>query len=257
MAKVHLQREWYRPKRPVIHYVSNQRVLIRARPAKVRNPQTEAQQANRRKLSVASRFLAPLQDFVAKGFRAGKRPNGRPIGAYHVALGHLLSNAMKQESGQWRIDYANVKLSEGQSLREFPMRVNRLGRTLRLSWDEGLPEGSRRIRLAFHDAASGASLCLAIEAPRKGAVAEVLLPKSMKSNDLHLWWSPEVSGKTRWGCKYLFLPKGVKIVVGWVVVSKRRAAGVLSPSGSMADSAASRRGGISTRERDIGAWEGG
>ncbi len=105
MAIVQLQRAWYRPKRPVIHYVSNQRVLLRARPAKVRNPRTKAQQANRSKMAMASAFLSHCKEFAVHGFPPGKRTNGRPVGAYHVALGHLLSSGMRREKGQWRIDY--------------------------------------------------------------------------------------------------------------------------------------------------------
>ncbi len=153
MVKVHLQRAWYRPKQPAIHYVSNLRVLIRARPAKVRNPRTEGQQANRGKMAIASRFLAPLQDFVLHGFPSGVRPNGRPVGAYHMALGQLLNGGMRRENGQWRIDYARVKLAEGLPLQSCPLRVNRRGRTL---------------RLAFHDASSGQMEGREVNAPRIG-----------------------------------------------------------------------------------------
>ncbi len=217
MAIVELQRAWYRPKLPVIHYVSQQRVLVRARPTKVRNPRTKAQQANRGKMAIASRFLAQLQDFVIHGFNPGKRPNGRPVGAYHVALGHLLSNAIRREGEGWKIEYKNVQLSEGQSLNEYSVRVNRQGRTLRLRWLEGLPEGALRIRLAFHSPTRGESLCFEVNAPKMGRAVEVLLPKWVESDALHMWWIPAVQGKTRWRSKYLFLPAGGKIVVGWMV----------------------------------------
>ncbi len=70
-----------------------------------------------------------------------------------MALGQLLSNVMKQESGQWRIDYARVKLAEGLPLQSCPLRVNRRGRTL---------------RLAFHDASSGQMEGREVNAPRIG-----------------------------------------------------------------------------------------
>ncbi len=217
MATVKLQREWYRPRRPVILYVSRQRVLIRARPAKVRNPRTSAQQANRGKMAIASRFLSHLQDFVAHGFASGKRPNGRPVGAYHVALGHLLNNAMSRKNGQWRIDYAQVQLSEGQTLKAFPMRVKRDGRTLRLAWEKGLPEGTRRIRLAFHSAKKHATQCLEVNAPKRGEAIEVLLPKWAKSGALHMWWHPIEEGKTRWRSRYLFIPADATVITGCMV----------------------------------------
>ncbi len=220
MAIVQLQRAQYRPRLPVIHYVVSQRVLVRSRPSGVRNPRTKAQQANRHKLSVASRFLSQLQDVVVEGFRAGERPNGRAIGAYHMALGHLLNGAMRREAGQWRIDYANVQLAEGQSLEDFPLRVNRQGRTLRLSWEKGLPEGTQRIRLALHSPTRSESLCFEVNAPKWGKTVEVQLPKWVEPETLHLWWIPIVKGKTRWRSKYLFLPKGLVIVVGWMAMRK-------------------------------------
>ncbi len=216
MAVVLLQREWYRPRLPVIHYVVSQRVLVRSRPAKVRNPRTRAQQANRHKLAVASRFLAPLQDLVARGFQSGERPNGRPVGAYHMALGHLLGEAMVRENGRWSVDYAQVQLAEGQSLREYPVRVKRDGRALRLAWEEGLPEGTHHVRLAFHNAKQGATQCVEVVAPKQGAIVEVLLPKWANSGALHMWWIPVVAGKARWGSRYLLLPMGSRIIVGWV-----------------------------------------
>ncbi len=150
-----------------------------------------------------------------------------------MALGHLLNNAMRREKGQWAIDYAHVQLAEGQSLRGFPVKVNRDGRTLRLSWAEGLPEGTRRIRLAFHNAKRGATQCLVVSAPRKGGAVEVLLPKWAKSGPLHMWWCPAVRGETQWQSKYLFLPEGVNIVVGWMVWRKRLGTGNTSQTGRM------------------------
>ncbi len=238
MAIVQLQRAWYRPKQPVIHYVVSQRVLVRARPSRVRNPRTNAQQANRSKMALASRFLAPLQAFAIHGFTPGERPNGRPVGAYHVALGHLLNNAMRREGGQWRVDYKHVELAAGQSLRDFPLRVKRDGRVLRLSWAVGLPEGTRRIRLALHNAKRGESLCLEVNAPRRGKPVEVILPKGMRTRDLHFWWSPVVMGKTRWGSKYLLLPAGAKVVVGWVRARRGEGRGRAAQEGAISSSSA-------------------
>ncbi len=247
MAIVHLQRAWYRPKRPVIHYVSQQRVLARSRPARVRNPRTQDQQANRHKLAVASRFLSPFQSFVGHGFKSGVRPNGRPVGAYHVALGHLLSNAMTRRDGQWAIDYRNVELSAGQALMGFPLRVNRQGRTLRLSWEEGIPEGTKRIRLAFHSARRGETLCLMVSAPGRGATVEVLLPKWAKSGSLHMWWSPVVQGKTRWRSKYILLPADTPVVVGWMVGGRRMGKGLPTQEGGRAHGISGGKGRDATR----------
>ncbi len=257
MAIVHLQRARYRPKYPVIHYVVNQRVLARSRPARVRNPRTRAQQANRHKLSVASRFLSQFQSVVERGFPSGVRPNGRPVGAYHVALGHLLGSAMMRVGAQWRIDYAQVELSQGQSLRDFPLRVNRQGRTLRLSWEQGLPEGTRRVRLAFHNAKRGATECVEVPILKRGKAMEVLLPKWAQSGALHLWWIPVVCGETRWGSQYLFLPEGGGIIVGWVVGGRRRGRRTAAQGVPTVGEAACGRRPNPCRSGEVCAWDGG
>ncbi len=257
MAIVQLQRAWYRPKLPVIHYVTNQRVLLRARPAKVRNPRTKAQQANRSKMAIASRFLSQLQDFVAHGFQPGERPNGRPVGAYHVALGHLLSRGMRHENGQWRIDYKHVRLAEGQQLSGYPVSVRRDGRTLSLAWPEGFPEGTHRIRLAFHNAKRGESQSLEVHVPKKGEAIEVLLPKWAKAGALHLWWCPVARGTTRWQSKYLLLPKGEGYVVGWAFGGKRLGGGKPARVRGKAAGAAFVNGANSRSARAVGGLGGG
>ncbi len=242
MAIVHLQRERYRPRLPVIHYVVNQRVIARTRPARVRNPRTKAQQANRQKLGVASRFLRQVQAFAVNGFKPGKRSNGRPVGAYHVALGQLLNTGMRREAGEWCIDYARVQLAQGRSLRGYPLRVNRQGRLLKLSWPEGLPEGTRRIRLAVHSARANSSCVLLVNAPRQGGRVELSLPKWAKAGALHLWWCPVGAGKTRWRSGYLSIPQEVGVFVGVLVF---RSTGFAPSSVQLAGRAPSRRGDTS------------
>ncbi len=182
-------------------------MYARSRPSKVRNPRTVAQQANRHKLSVASRFLAQVQAFAVKGFKPGKRPNGRPVGAYHMALGHLLNYGMTREDGQWRIDYEHVELSTGARLTKFPMTVKRVGHSLALSWRAGLPKETQRIRLALHSAKRGRSQYILLAAPRAGESVTIPLPKWAGREALHLWWMPVVKGKARWRSAYVLVPK--------------------------------------------------
>ncbi len=174
-----------------------------------------------------------------------------------MALGHLLNAAMVRERGQWGIDYARVELAEGLSLRPFPLRVNRDGRRLRLSWVEGLPEGTNRIRLAFHEAAGGQTVCLEVNAPSRGAFVEVLLPKWARSRALHMWWMPAVRGKTRWQSRYLLLPAGGKIVVGWLVGGRRLALLASSREGGVAAVGARVSGAESGSARAPGGFGGG
>lgn len=206
MAIVTLQREKYRPRSSLIQYVVSQRVLLRTRPFRVKNPRTAAQQANRSKLRVASSFLAGFQPFVSKGFSATEHPNGRVVGAYQMALGRLLAHGMSMDGGAWRVDYARVELAEGNSLEAFPVTLSRSGGVLRLAWAQGLPRGVERVRLALHLPKRGQTTCLEVQAPRRGVAVEVVLPKWASAEALHVWWSPVARGGRLWGSAYAYAP---------------------------------------------------
>lgn len=189
-----LQRAPYRHSSPVIHYVVDQRILVRARPSSVKNPRTAAQQLNRSKMGLASRFLAGFRDFVLQGFEGYQQPNGRRVGSYHAALGRLLGEAMVEAHGAWRIDYERVVLAEGNSLAPHPITVHRDGRRLQLEWKAGLPKGTIRVRLAVHSPRKHGTVCLEIAAPKRGRTVGVELPKWASAHGLQLWWQPVVRG---------------------------------------------------------------
>ncbi len=174
-----------------------------------------------------------------------------------MALGHLMSHAMTQENGEWRIDYANVQLAEGQPLKDFPVRVNRQERTLRLTWREGLPEGTHHIRLAFHNAQKGASQSLEVKAPKIGETVEVLLPKWAQYGALHMWWHPVVNGASRWQSRYIFLPEGVKIVVGWLLARPSMRMGRMGQKGGMAHGLSNGKGLNPSAAGEESTWGGG
>ncbi len=187
-------------------------MYVRDRAEKIRNPRTERQQANRHKLSVASRFLAQMQPMVARGFRATmtQRPGweSRRVGAYHVAMGALLKSGMRRGKDGWQIDFQHVKLSEGNSLEGFPMEIKRSGREVNISFPKGLPKGTKRVRVAIHSARKGRTAHVAFDAPRKGETVRVTIPKWAASGELHAYYTVDVKGKSRWASLYVYVPKG-------------------------------------------------
>ncbi len=201
--------KYWRKQNPVVYVVRAERMYVRERAENIRNPRTECQQANRSKMAVASRFLAQMQPMVARGFQARMtdRPGweSRRVGAYHVALGELLSSGMRRGTDGWRIDYQNVRLSEGNSLGMYPADVKRSGREMSIAFLKGLPKGSRRVRMAIHSAGEGRTVHVGFDAPRRGEVVKVSVPKWAASGALHVYYTVDVRGKSRWGSGYLFL----------------------------------------------------
>ncbi|PID90200.1 MAG: hypothetical protein CSA97_04145, partial [Bacteroidetes bacterium] len=197
---------------PVPYVVEEERMYVRARAAKIRNPRTKKQQENRSKLAVASRFLAQMQAMVARGFKPTmtNRPGweSRRVGAYHVALGVLLNSGMRRGMDGWEIDYQNVQLSEGNSLEYFPMEVGRNGREVSITFPKGLPRGTKRVRMAVHSARKGRTLHVALHAPKRGEQILVSIPKWAASGALHVYYTVEVKGKSRWASAYVYVPKG-------------------------------------------------
>lgn len=209
MAIVILQRPCYREKSAVIQYVVSQRILVRARPEKVRNPRTRAQEANRSKMAVASRFLSALQPFVAVGFQGYTKQNGREVGAYHAALGRLLDTGMRRGISGWEIDHSKVILSEGPRVALPPITISRQGKSLILACGGPRRCAVSQLRLAVHCASRNTTICLRVEMPKPSGKVVVRLPKGTESSPLHLWWMPVGHGAVCWASTYVFLPFNV------------------------------------------------
>ncbi len=212
MAHITPVRPKYWSKQEPVVYVAKKRMYARARAENIHNPRTERQQANRSKMSVASGFLSHMQPMVARGFQATmtNRPGweSRRVGAYHVGLGELLRSGMRRGKDGWEIDYQNVRLSAGNSLGMYPLGVKRDGGEMLISFPKGLPRGTRRVRMALHSARERRSLHLGFDAPRRGELVRVSLPKWATSGTLHVYYTVDVRGKSRWASGYLFVAQG-------------------------------------------------
>ena len=79
----------YRDRTLPIYYLVDDRMLLRRRPTQVHDPRTPAQQRQRLRLRVASRFLKGFRPMVAEGFAPEELDNLRRVGAYQQALGRF------------------------------------------------------------------------------------------------------------------------------------------------------------------------
>ncbi len=192
----------------VVVYVADGQMRARSRASRIHNPRTKRQQANRSKMGMASRFLRDMQPLVAAGFTPTyTERNGRKVGAYHVALGLLMREAMRHENGRWYIDYPEVQLAQGRSLTGYTLEARRTGRTLHLNWTKGLPQGTLRVRIGLHSPEEGKTFCIVLQASDCGRGAEVQLPKWATGKALHLWWMVEVKGRHGWASQHLLIAK--------------------------------------------------
>ncbi|PID90872.1 MAG: hypothetical protein CSA97_00680 [Bacteroidetes bacterium] len=188
----------------VIVYVADEQMRARSRAEHIHNPRTALQQANRSKMGIASHFLRHMQAMVAHGFLPTyTERNGRKVGAYHVALGRLLQEAMVQTGGAWEIDPKRVTLAEGNSLERHPASYARKGRNLRLDFSNGLPKGVGRIRIAVYCPATGRASHFVQEVELACNSIQLWLPKWARGQALHLWWMVECKGRMRWSSSYL------------------------------------------------------
>ncbi|PID90396.1 MAG: hypothetical protein CSA97_03105 [Bacteroidetes bacterium] len=212
MARITPVRPKYWPKSEPVVYVVADKEYIRARAENIRNPRTKRQQENRSRMAVASHFLAQMQPMATRGFQPTmtNRPGweSRRVGGYHVALGVLLKRGMQKGKDGWEIDYQNVKLSDGNSLDMYPMGAQRHGREMSISFPKGLPKGAKRVRMAIHSAGKGRTLHVSFDAPRQREMVKISVPKWAAGGKLHLYYTVEVSGKSRWASGYVHLAAG-------------------------------------------------
>ena len=89
----------YQRRDPYIYYLLGERMVIRTRPARIRDPRTPAQRRQRLRMRVASTFLKGFQPIVSRGFEPQLQENFRKVGAYQQALGHLMQHALRDEKG--------------------------------------------------------------------------------------------------------------------------------------------------------------
>jgi len=89
----------YQRRGAYIYYLLGERMVIRTRPAQVRDPRTPAQRRQRLRMRVASTFLKGFQRIVSRGFEPQLQENFRRVGAYQLALGHLMRHALRDARG--------------------------------------------------------------------------------------------------------------------------------------------------------------
>ena len=163
----------YQRRGAYIYYLLGERMVIRTRPARVRDPRTPAQRRQRLRMRVASTFLKGFQPIVSRGFEPQLQENFRKVGAYQQALGHLMRHALRDARGGVTLDTARVQLAQGRPSPLGAMRATVQGGQLRLAWAGALPPRTGGVLLGVWNRGKARGLAVPIPADWQGDTLDV------------------------------------------------------------------------------------
>lgn len=195
MAIVIPHRPKYRGRLHYIYYLRGDTLCLRTRPTSVADPRTPAQIAQRLKMRLASHFLSGFKPFVEQGFAPAVKENFRRVGAYHCALSHLMRNALVAVDGGMIIDTSRVCLAEGRDNPMLSPKARLEGRSLRITWQGGLPRGCREVLVGIWNRDKGKAKCYNFYTQEIEGSILIKLPEDWKGNSLDIWLAPMGSGE--------------------------------------------------------------
>ena len=185
----------YRDRTLPIYYLLGDRLVLRSRPSQVHDPRTPAQQRQRLRLRVASRFLKGFRPMVAEGFAPEELDNLRRVGAYQQALGRLLRGALVETPEGVGIDAARVLLSEGYGAPLGAVRARAAGGTLRLAWEQGIPKKCGLLLVGVWHRGLAQARCHRLEVAPGAQGASLPLPEGWDADTLDVWVAPRGAGE--------------------------------------------------------------
>ena len=185
----------YRDRTLPIYYLVDDRMLLRRRPTQVHDPRTPAQQRQRLRLRVASRFLKGFRPMVAEGFAPEELDNLRRVGAYQQALGRLLRGALVETPEGVGIDTSRVLLAEGYGAPLGAVRARAAGGALRLAWENDLPRGCGILLVGVWHRGLGQARCHRLEVDAGARGISLPLPPDWPEGPLDVWVAPRGAGE--------------------------------------------------------------
>ena len=185
----------YRDRTLPIYYLLGDRLVLRSRPTRVHDPRTPAQQRQRLRLRVASRFLRGFRPMVAEGFAPEEQENLRRVGAYQQALGRLMRGALVETPEGVAIDASRVLLSEGYGAPLGAVRARAAGGALRLAWENALPRGCGTLLVGVWHRGLGQARCHRLEVDPGVRGISLPLPPDWPAGPLDVWVAPRGAGE--------------------------------------------------------------
>lgn len=110
---------------------------LRIMPSSVANPQTDAQLAQRQKMSVTMRFLQPLSQFLRTGYKAF----AVQMSGINAAMSYNIKNALTGTYPNIAVDYTNALVARGT----LPSALNQVASstvagTVKFDWEDNSGE---------------------------------------------------------------------------------------------------------------------
>jgi hypothetical protein len=154
---------------------------------KVKNPDTDPQRQQRKKFSVAGKFVKPLQPVLRIGWK--KAAHGMtPVNA---AMRHILRNTITGVYPDFTVDAEKVMISSGSLLKPMGAKATKAGDNITITWtdnsvtDPALETDAALV--ALHNPALGEAVCLTEAARRADATASVQIPEHWQDGDYSLY----------------------------------------------------------------------
>lgn len=203
MAYILQRKPLYRPRGAVSLYMLDGRLMARAWRSPRPDPKTARQLAQRNRFACASLFLKHFTPLVSRGYKSGEKPNGRRIGAYHMALSEIMRNSTRHQRNTWRVDCSTVRLATGWAFPLQGIETQRRGGRLVLQWRACSSPQVATLRVALYDGKQRAIVAKPEQLHSRAKQIEVQIPKGMGAKRLHIWIVLEDEmGKILWESHY-------------------------------------------------------
>jgi hypothetical protein len=164
------------------------RSVMKIRPAKVNNPRTPAQQANRGRFSLMGRFLSTQSRLIRIGWNAVAQNTT----AFNEAMRFNLAEAIGGEHPDQFIDFSKIKLSSGQL--PVPANLQAAGasaQSLNLTWENNsgqeLANGSDLLMVGLYNQDSEEGYTLTGNFTREQEAALIALPDNWKNRTVEVF----------------------------------------------------------------------
>ncbi|TDQ09219.1 DUF6266 family protein [Pedobacter metabolipauper] len=172
-------------------FIRNGEAFIRKRKKKSTVPRSVKQLANMQKMSVIGEMIHSMTSFVALGFELISK--NQSFSANNAAKSYQLKHSLQGQYPNLNIDYAQVRLSEGQLPVAVNPIVNLMDNGVQFSWeidaDQSYDRATPRVMLLVYAPALKKSY-YTLSGARKNAGTDFMeLPDSFKGHELHAYIS--------------------------------------------------------------------
>lgn len=203
MAFILQTKPHYRPRGIVSIFLMQGRLVARAWRQPGGDPKSARQLAQRSRLACASRFLKHFTSIVQHGYKSGEKPNGRAVGAYQMALSHVMREGTTHQGARWSIKYPAVRLAQGKP---FPLKklvATQANGHLVAHWKGKAPKNAATMRMVVYHENKGTIVNAQCRLGNGLQAIQLMLPKGLGTARLHVWAVLEdADGNMLWESAY-------------------------------------------------------